>query len=476
MTCSIPPGSSTTRRGRRSRTSGSAPAATPSGAGWRCCAGCATRAPTTRQRPARRGGGAGPLGAAAAGAGAGRPGAGRARRRRRAPTSTTSYAGSPTRRTPASTWSRSAASSRCAAASSTSSRRPRSTRCGWSSGATTSRRSAPSRSPTSARSKPVERLWAPPCRELLLTDEVRAPGRGAGREHPELRRDDRQLAEGLAVEGMESLAPVLVDEMELLVDLLPAESHVLVLDPERVRARAHDLVATSRGVPDASLGGRGRRWPGADRPRRGVATARSATSAAHALAQGKAWWSDQPVRPRRRRPSSRRARETGGGRDRRRARRRRSYRGDIERAVADIRGWLADGRRVVLLHRGTRPGAAAGRGARRARRRRRAWSTAGSTTRPPTGAAGVVTVTCGAPRPRVRRPDRAARRAHRRRPDRPARVHQGHAHGCRRGAASRSTRSSCKPGDYVVHEQHGVGRYVEMIQRDRRRVRPASTS
>ncbi len=52
--------------------------------------------------------------------------------------------------TPGSNWSRSAASSRCAAASSTSSRRPRSTRCGWSSGATTSRRSATSRSPTSA--------------------------------------------------------------------------------------------------------------------------------------------------------------------------------------------------------------------------------------------------------------------------------------------------------------------------------------
>jgi hypothetical protein len=64
-----------------------------------------------------------------------------------------------------------AASSRCAAASSTSSRRPRSTRCGWSSGATPSRRSAGSRSPTSAAWSVAEHgLWAPPCRELLLTD------------------------------------------------------------------------------------------------------------------------------------------------------------------------------------------------------------------------------------------------------------------------------------------------------------------
>ena len=60
------------------------------------------------------------------------------------------------------------------------------------------------------------------------------------------------MAEGVAVEGMESLAPVLVDEMEMLVDLLPAESHVLLLDPERVRTRAHDLVATTEEFLGAS--------------------------------------------------------------------------------------------------------------------------------------------------------------------------------------------------------------------------------
>ncbi len=66
--------------------------------------------------------------------------------------SRTSYAGWPTRRTRESTWWRSAASSRCAAASSTCSRRPRSTPCASSCGATTWRRSARSPWPTSARS------------------------------------------------------------------------------------------------------------------------------------------------------------------------------------------------------------------------------------------------------------------------------------------------------------------------------------
>src|SRR5690606_4959523 len=32
----------------------------------------------------------------------------------------------------------------------------------------------------------AERLWAPPCRELLLTDQVRARAAQLSREHPEL--------------------------------------------------------------------------------------------------------------------------------------------------------------------------------------------------------------------------------------------------------------------------------------------------
>ncbi|MEJ7708213.1 MAG: hypothetical protein WKF82_13670 [Nocardioidaceae bacterium] len=83
-------------------------------------------------------------------------------------------------------------------------------------------------------------LWAPPCRELLLTEEVRSRARALAAEHPELAEMLEKLAEGHAVEGMESLAPVLVDDMELLVDLLPDRSFVLVCDPERVRARTEE--------------------------------------------------------------------------------------------------------------------------------------------------------------------------------------------------------------------------------------------
>jgi len=88
-------------------------------------------------------------------------------------------------------------------------------------------------------------LWAPPCRELMLTEQVRKRAGVLLAEHPELAELLEPISQGNPVEGMESLAPVLVDELRLMLHELPAGSHLLVCDPERVRARAADLVATS---------------------------------------------------------------------------------------------------------------------------------------------------------------------------------------------------------------------------------------
>src|SRR4051794_7480517 len=104
-----------------------------------------------------------------------------------------------------------------------------------------------------------ERLWAPPCRELLLTDEVRARAAALAVEHPGLLEILGKLAEGIAVEGMESLTPALIggegagnSAMQLLTDLLPRTTHVLVCDPERVRSRSADLVRTAEEFLAAS--------------------------------------------------------------------------------------------------------------------------------------------------------------------------------------------------------------------------------
>ena len=100
---------------------------------------------------------------------------------------------------------------------------------------------------------PAERgLWAPPCRELLLTPAVRDRAKELAASRPALGDILGKLAEGIAVEGMEAFAPVLADRMELLVDYVPAGGIVLACDPERVRARAEELVRTSQEFLEAS--------------------------------------------------------------------------------------------------------------------------------------------------------------------------------------------------------------------------------
>src|SRR3954452_6056013 len=115
---------------------------------------------------------------------------------------------------------------------------------------------------------PVEELVAPGCRELLLTEPVRERAAELARTHennPPLRELLEHLAEGIPSEGMESLVPALVGgELELLTDLLPAGSPVLLADPERIRTRSADLVRTGQEFLEASwfTAGGGRGAPG----------------------------------------------------------------------------------------------------------------------------------------------------------------------------------------------------------------------
>ncbi|MEO8750759.1 MAG: transcription-repair coupling factor, partial [Allobranchiibius sp.] len=96
-------------------------------------------------------------------------------------------------------------------------------------------------------------LWAPPCRELLLTDDVRERARELAPGLPGVKDMLLKVAEGIAVEGMESLSPILLgDAMVPLLDVLRAETHVVLCDPERVRTRAADLVTTSAEFLEAS--------------------------------------------------------------------------------------------------------------------------------------------------------------------------------------------------------------------------------
>ncbi|WP_010534312.1 transcription-repair coupling factor [Brachybacterium squillarum] len=88
-------------------------------------------------------------------------------------------------------------------------------------------------------------LDAPPCREILLTEDVRRRAGEMAEQLPGVDEMLRRIAAGIAVDGMESLSPVLVERMEQVADVLPSGTRFLLLDPERVRARAEELVATT---------------------------------------------------------------------------------------------------------------------------------------------------------------------------------------------------------------------------------------
>ncbi len=98
----------------------------------------------------------------------------------------------------------------------------------------------------------TETLWAPPCRELLLTPTVRHRAKQLAAEYPGLGEILGKMSDGITVEGMEAFAPLLADRMELLLDSLPPASIVVACDPERIRTRAADLVRTSQEFLEAS--------------------------------------------------------------------------------------------------------------------------------------------------------------------------------------------------------------------------------
>ncbi|MBW9210790.1 transcription-repair coupling factor [Mumia sp. zg.B21] len=312
---------------------------------------------------------------------------------------------------------------------------------------------------------PVEHVWAPPCRELLLTDDVRARARELAAAHPELGEMLEKLAEGQAVEGMESLAPALVDGMELLVDLLPQDATVLVCDPERVRTRAHDLVATSEEFLAASWaaaagGGKAPVDLGA------AAFWSLADVRQHTLGSGRAWWSTSPFLLDDDRPTA----ETGEPDEFARIDvdgvnlpfvATPSYRGEVERSLVDLKGWLSDGTRVALVTPGEGQAARSVEvlGEHDIPARFHPMVTVDDLT------PHVVHVMCGdidhglvaegiglvvLTQDDIVGQTAAAPRDDRKMPSR---------------RKKQIDPLELTPGDYVVHEQHGVGKYVEMMQR-----------
>ena len=309
-------------------------------------------------------------------------------------------------------------------------------------------------------------LYAPPCREVLLTDDVRARAADLLDVLPGAADLLTKVAEGIAVEGMESLAPALVDGMETLVDVLPEAARVVVLDPERVRTRAHDLVTTSEEFLQAgwaAAAGGGASVPIDLQQVLGTGSSWSlAEMRTHTLSSGRPWWALTAFTA-----DAELAEAVDGETEVTTlvvpSTQVTAYRSDVETLVGDLRAWLREQRPVVLALDG--PGLA-----------RRVGEVLGEHDLPhrvvdelprdglPTD---VVTVTSG----RVGRgfvltdgglvlvgeTDLTGQQ-----------TTGGTTRDMRRMPARRRHQVDplqLRPGDFVVHEQHGVGKFVEMAQR-----------
>ena len=321
-------------------------------------------------------------------------------------------------------------------------------------------------------------VTATACRELVLTDAVRERAAALVDAVPGAADMLEKISQGIAVEGMESLAPVLVEKMVPLLDLVGDRLTVL-LEPERVRKRAEDLTATTTEFLAAA-------WTSAASggtvpvDLSAAAFAHLAEARALALSSNRGWWSFTALAAG---PETTRLDLSDPH----------TYRGELERAVADLGRLARQGWTVVVATDGPGPGRRMaqllGDGDVPARivdqlsevgelGRDGDWAPDPAAVTDETDADGSAGAPTAGPGDGVVRVTQASaghgflaeglRLALIAESDLTGRASAGPRE--RRSLPARRTRRSVDPlslhaGDLVVHAQHGVGRFIELSRR-----------
>lgn len=91
-----------------------------------------------------------------------------------------------------------------------------------------------------------------PCRELLLTESVKERALRIPVKYPAAKEICERLAEGIITEGMESLIPLLVDDQQSILERALPNTEVIFIEQERIRSRSADLLATNEEFLAAS--------------------------------------------------------------------------------------------------------------------------------------------------------------------------------------------------------------------------------
>ncbi|MGF3056715.1 transcription-repair coupling factor [Microbacterium sp. YY-01] len=309
----------------------------------------------------------------------------------------------------------------------------------------------------------VAAVELPPSRELLLTDEVRQRAAENISRFPGIAGMLEKMAEGIPVEGMESLLPLVAGPLHTLLHELPRASAVAIVDPERSSARAAGLIETNREFLDAAWSAA---TSGADAPIDVGANIHTGLSAGDFLTlaelreathqHGGVWWRLSPFDPG---TEDAQVSDTSEGLA---AAAIPSFQGNVDGAIDFVADRIGQGWSVVLAASGTGLIDRArdvlsdrGVGAR---------SVDQLSSKPEPGIATLVTaqLEAGFQVPEARL----------------AVLTEDEFYGRTIGGDQRIVRKlasrrrnvvdplQLKPGDHVVHHTHGIGRFVEMTQRE----------
>ena len=304
-----------------------------------------------------------------------------------------------------------------------------------------------------------------PCREILLTDAVKVRARYLASEFMQLSEMAGKLAEGIYVDGMESLQGLLRDDLTSLITLLPENCEVVLIDQARISSRALDLVATNKEFLEASWSNAAM---GADAPQ--VLTAELSGGGYLDLAQLKSeasrWSSIDPY------VSEIDVSEidvseidvseiddNGEGEAHSPFELLPDYRGKIEDLVTDLKRWLADG--YLLIFTAVGPGTV--------ERYAKLFQQSGLPVRL------LKTINSGLTRDAIYVLTTPIEHGFVIHAQKSIFFTEKDVSGVRSSNKDQARMPSrrqkaidpleLKSGDYVVHEQHGVGRYIELVAR-----------
>ncbi|OBA57601.1 transcription-repair coupling factor [Mycobacterium sp. 1100029.7] len=310
----------------------------------------------------------------------------------------------------------------------------------------------------------VDTLIAVACRELLLTEDVRARAAELAARHPAAEGaitgsvSDMlaKLSEGIPVDGMEALQSVLQPAVDgrhaLLTDQLAEGTPVLLCDPEKVRSRAADLIKTGREFLEASwsvaaMGTSEGQAPVDVEQLGGSGFAELDDVHAAAVQAGHPWWTLSQLSD-----------ESAVELEVRAAPSARGHQHDIESIFAMLRAHVSTGGYAVVVAPGT---GTAHRVVERLSESDTPAAMLQSGATPTAGVVGVLkgplhdgVVIPGANLVVITETDLTGNRA-------------TSAEGKRLAAKRRNTVDplALTAGDLVVHDQHGIGRFVEMTER-----------